>query len=67
MLVYEIHQTKYRVMSECDMDWPPWRLLISFALLGGMENLSDNPIRDPTMSRNHMDIITLSEASVAKT
>jgi hypothetical protein len=35
----EMHQTKYKVMIGCDMDWPPWRLLILFALVGGMVNL----------------------------
>ena len=40
-------------MSECDMDWPPWRQLISFALLGGMENLSDKPIREHDEPKPH--------------
>ena len=21
---YEIHQSKYKIMIECNMDWPPW-------------------------------------------
>jgi hypothetical protein len=29
----EIYQTKYKVMIGCDMDWPPWQLLILFALV----------------------------------
>jgi hypothetical protein len=28
-----MYQTKYKVMIDCDMDWPPWRLLILFALV----------------------------------
>ena len=51
----------------CRMDWSPLLLLILFALLWEMVNLGDKPIREPTMSLNHMDIITLCAASVAKT
>ena len=49
VIAYEIHQTKYKVMIGCEMDCPPWRLPISFALLWGMVNLSDIPIREMTL------------------
>jgi hypothetical protein len=32
-LEYEMHQTEYKVMIGCVMDWPSWRLLILFTLV----------------------------------
>ena len=45
-LEYEMYQTKYKEMIGCDMDWPPWRLLILFTLVMRNGKSRETNLRD---------------------